>query len=808
MVKSKFIVSKIVFLVCLVVIARAMIICITRLGVACPPNDVCNLAGKKVELVGTVISLPQERLEKMIVSVKPRKIVSPSWGEGFNSGVIQVTLPHTRHSLFYGDQVFIKGKIKLPERDSQDNFSYPLYLAGQGIFSIVYNPEISQKISQDAFWELTVLERSLRKLYLFRERIRGSLNGYLPEPDAAIMNAMIIGDQGSIPLKTRSVFSQTGIVHILSVSGAHITLFLAIWVFVLGKFFSRRGVVFISAAGGVAAYVILTGAPGCAIRAGVMGILAFLALSGGRLANYKALFWLSLAFLLLLNPLSLIADIGFQLSYLAIFGMIYLFPALDKTFIWGREGFFWKMARIVLLSISISLTTSPLVLYYFGLVSWVAVAANLLLLPFFSLLLPLGFLLGAAALVMASLDNFIWIKFWSLFPKILGNFLHLIFYLVYKIAGWLRAVPFSYSQGSAKIGWVAVYYLLLLGAISIFRRFFRKNIFPRRLNYFKSEFFLETPRSRFWGLLRTYKLRRYLKKKISFIFQDKTFKYCLIVWLLAIGGPFAASFSYLYSSSRPPRLIMLDVEQGDAILLNWPQFQLQILLDGGPGRRILAELGETLPFYDKKIELITLSHPHQDHLEGLLSLLERYEVSRVVVNSLPRKNYTEEENFTFLQKVFWSALIKKEIPVTIAKKGQKVFLNSGSAKIAELEFLAPLFDYSKYGTIAGNNQSAVLKMDYPKQILFMGDAGKEVEKQLLAHASPNIRSEVLKISHHGSRFSTSNEFLKAVEPRTALISAGKNNLYGHPTASTIKKLKERDIQVFRTDIDGKVEINL
>ena len=319
---------------------------------------------------------------------------------------------------------------------------------------------------------------------------------------------------------------------------------------------------------------------------------------------------------------------------------------------------------------------------------------------------------------------------------------------------------------------------------------------------------METPRSRFWGLLRTYKLRRYLKKKISFIFQDKTFKYCLIVWLLAIGGPFAASFSYLYSSSRPPRLIMLDVEQGDAILLNWPQFQLQILLDGGPGRRILAELGETLPFYDKKIELITLSHPLQDHLEGLLSLLERYEVSRVVVNSLPRKNYTEEENFTFLQKVFWSALIKKEIPVTIAKKGQKVFLNSGSAKIAELEFLAPLFDYSKYGTIAGNNQSAVLKMDYPKQILFMGDAGKEVEKQLLAHASPNIRSEVLKISHHGSRFSTSNEFLKAVEPRTALISAGKNNLYGHPTASTIKKLKERDIQVFRTDIDGKVEINL
>ncbi|MBM3256195.1 MAG: DUF4131 domain-containing protein [Candidatus Moranbacteria bacterium] len=801
---------RILFILWGVVILRAIMLCIGLVGTSCPEGDICNLAGKEVEIIGKVVSLPQERLEKMIISVEVQEVVSPGLGQGLNSGVVQIVLSHTRYNLFYGDRIQISGKVKLPQKNSGDNFSFPLYLAGEGIFSTIYDPKVSKDIFWDPSLNLTLKERLLRKLYLFRERIRDSLNTGLPEPDSAILNAMVIGDQSGISQKQRTMFSQTGVVHILSVSGAHITLFLAILVFILNKIFSRRKIIFFFAASGIAFYIILTGAPDCAVRSGMMGVLAFSALISGRLADFKNLFWLSMAFLLLMDPYSLIADIGFQLSYLAVFGMVYVFPLIDKALVWGREGLFWKGIRIVLLSTSVSLAVSPLILYYFGVVSWISAAANLLLLPFFSLLLPFGFLLGIMGLGVSFLEGIIWTDPLLFAIKNVGHLVHFIFYLIYRITDWLCSIPLSYSLGTIKIGWVAVYYFLLLGAVLVFQQLLRKNIFPRRLNYFGSKRFLENPRTPCAGFLKLWKLKRQFNKKFVFISCDKALKRLLFFWFLVVGFLFSVSVSYLYSSSRPPRLAMLDVGQGDAFLLYWPRFHFQILLDGGPGRRVLAELGETMPFYDKKVEIIILSHFHQDHLEGLISVLERYQVNYAFLSSLPPAEPPE------LCGTLWEDLAEKKVAVVVSKRGQKIFFSTANKKVTELEFLTPFFDYSNYRIIDINDQSVIFKMNYPRQILFMGDASVKLEKSILDKAACpqngeeacKIRAEALKIGHHGSRFSSSNVFLDAVQPRIALISAGKNNLFGHPSPATIKKLEEKEVQIHRTDLAGRVEIEL
>jgi competence protein ComEC len=142
------------------------------------------------------------------------------------------------------------------------------------------------------------------------------------------------------------------------------------------------------------------------------------------------------------------------------------------------------------------------------------------------------------------------------------------------------------------------------------------------------------------------------------------------------------------------------------------------------------------------------------------------------------------------------------------KRGQKIALKEGNVEITELELLTPFFDYGSSKIFDLNDQSVALKMNYPRKILFMGDNSQKTEKLLFTKESHNLQAEILKIGHHGSRFSTSNEFLNTIKPQTALISVGENNFYGHPAKETIRKLKDKNINFFRTDVDSRVEIIL
>ena len=210
-----------------------------------------------------------------------------------------------------------------------------------------------------------------------------------------------------------------------------------------------------------------------------------------------------------------------------------------------------------------------------------------------------------------------------------------------------------------------------------------------------------------------------------------------------------------------------DVGQGDAIYIRTPANQ-DILVDGGPDSSVLAKLGQAMPFYDRKIELMILTHPHADHVDGLVDVLQRYEVEQVLYTGVEYKSATYDE---------WQKLITaKNISAKIAVAGQVIQLGS-----AQLNILFPTQNFTGKTIKELNNSSVVGHLTYDaSSVLLTGDAEKEVEKSLLEKLpSGQLKSNIFKAGHHGSDTSNTKSFIQAVDPEIAVISVGEKNKYKH-----------------------------
>ena len=197
----------------------------------------------------------------------------------------------------------------------------------------------------------------------------------------------------------------------------------------------------------------------------------------------------------------------------------------------------------------------------------------------------------------------------------------------------------------------------------------------------------------------------------------------------------------------------------------------------------------------KKIDFIFISHFDQDHIGGIFTILEKLEVKRIFVSK-------QEENSENYQK-FLKKVKEKNIPVTIVKKDDVINLEND----VSIDILWPRDKQIEENKI--NNNAIVMKLRYNKfSMLFTGDIEEIAEKEIVSiyENTDILRSAILKIAHHGSKTSTTEEFLKLVDPRIALIGVGKNNLFGHPSDEIIKRLEEINVKVYRTDLNGEIEI--
>ena len=243
------------------------------------------------------------------------------------------------------------------------------------------------------------------------------------------------------------------------------------------------------------------------------------------------------------------------------------------------------------------------------------------------------------------------------------------------------------------------------------------------------------------------------------------------------------------------KVVFLDVGQGDAILIQ--NQTSQVLIDGGPGMKVLERLGEELPWFDRRIEVVIATHPDQDHLEGLLHVLERYDVDLVLLPFMPHSTQLQKEWLRTVQQV----IADKNIEYRFGWRGQRVELPDATVKL-----VGP---FSQEGKIVAkgkqtNNAAILSRVDFHGlSFLLTSDAEEVVEKMLIAQSDPALLDvAVLKAGHHGSKTSTSPELLSASSPHTVVISVGEKNRYNHPHPTVLERLK--GYHLLRTDQSGSI----
>ena len=254
-----------------------------------------------------------------------------------------------------------------------------------------------------------------------------------------------------------------------------------------------------------------------------------------------------------------------------------------------------------------------------------------------------------------------------------------------------------------------------------------------------------------------------------------------------------SQWSYAGHAFGRGRLIVwfFDVGQGDAIFIETPSGH-QMLIDGGPGDVVISKLGSVMPFWDRAIDDVLLTHPHADHLDGLVDVVDRYRVSRVYISGV--------DFYTPLGPEFYARVSDGETVIDVTRP-QEIDLGGGVI----LRLLYTTSSLVGRQIDDANASSLVGLLTYGEtSVLLTGDITAEREAEIAVQLDAPV--DVLKVAHHGSAYSSTMDFLNIAKPQVAVISVGADNDYGHPAASTLDRLRAIGAAVLRTDIDGDIRL--
>jgi competence protein ComEC len=241
-----------------------------------------------------------------------------------------------------------------------------------------------------------------------------------------------------------------------------------------------------------------------------------------------------------------------------------------------------------------------------------------------------------------------------------------------------------------------------------------------------------------------------------------------------------------------------DIGQGDAIFIESPSGQ-QVLIDGGPDDKILSKLGDVLPFWDRDLDMVILSHSHFDHYNGLIGVLERYDI----LNIMEAKKEAEEAGLSVGFST-WKDIVKKEVTNNIEPIAGKTLDLGGGVQLIVMHPLDESVARDKSKNVHDDMVVVMLKYNHFRAML-TGDMEDEIERRLIL-VGEDIDADVLKIGHHGSKTSSSEGFLSAVSPRVGIIQVGAKNRYGHPAPEVLERLENYDIKYYRNDLNGDVKL--
>jgi len=353
----------------------------------------------------------------------------------------------------YGDQLAIQGEPQTPQ--NFNDFDYVTYLKKSGITTIMSYPEIKDDSKLILSWPDKLKIFIYRKIFYVKDRFETAINRSIAEPNASFINGILLGSRQNISDDLKNAFNNTSTTHILAISGYNITIIAEMLLAIL-IFFVRRRIAFWLSVGAIIIFTIMTGASASVVRASIMGLLLLFASGYGRLYDVKNSIIMAAAVMIIINPFVLVFDVGFQLSFLAVLGLVYIYPILESwTKKWPKLAGIKEMASM---TISAQLFVLPFLVFYFQRFSLISLPANILVLPFIPVAMGLGFLSGLGGMIFMP------------FGKIIGALAWAITTYQIKVIEYFGSLKFA--SISVSIGWIAmaVIYAILILLIWRFRK--------------------------------------------------------------------------------------------------------------------------------------------------------------------------------------------------------------------------------------------------------------------------------------------------------------------------------------------------
>ena len=678
-----------------------------------PPDDVSKFAGQQIFLSGTVREEPQTKIlpngmtqVRFIVDAESIKVNGAE--KKISGGLILTCYPKENEPLptaRIGDKISAGGNLKLlTNYNNPGQIDNVTRMKADGVTARMSAGKQGLLIEEvdGGLWT-----KFLRVVAAIREHYRESMAQVMSTEDAAAIFAMLFGGYAGLNPELVEDFQTTGIVHILSVSGSHMSMMAAFaaWLCLLLRL--PKTLTFAVGFFVIGTYAILSGLLPQVLRSATMGILIFFAKTLDAEAEGARLLTLTALAMLINQPL-LLFDVSFQLSFSATAGLMYLSEDLQKKFE-RLPKFFSAPASMTIAAQAASL---PIIVWYFNQISLSSVLANVFVMPLLEVVIVGGLLGGLIAAVV------------PLVGKIFFAGEALIFGAGAELNRVFANLPLSSVQVPT-LGFLAgfFYYVAL-----IFRRpiILLPIIFFFALNFFKA-------------------------------------------------GDVEVSF--------------VDVGQGDCAVIVTPHGKCLIFDTGGVREKMFDVGGRVVVPYLKhenirEVEKIFLTHVHEDHSGGAGAVIKKFPVGEII---------TAGENKSEYAAVF--GIAEKFLPPMRAGQTGEIFSVDG----VQIEILfAP-----KAG--AGNEISNVYRVRCGDvTFLITGDLVKEIEAEILREGV-DVSATVLKVGHHGSATSSSEEFLQAVNPKCSVICVGYGNNFGHPRAEVLQRLENLPTKIFRTDRDGLIK---
>lgn len=723
-----------------------------------PPSHLSRFVGsERIVLEGTMDRSPQRTRTGTQLLIQAHQVISGNHSLPVE-GRLLLFLKEPDPLLRIGDRVRFLCRLHRPHGFHNPGvFSYEHHLAFERIYTIGF-------LSSERLWVKVgegFQNPILLKIEAWRDHIRNFLEKEATLPSSSLFQALVLGEQGTIPEEIRESFITTGIAHLLAISGDHlgIVAFLSFTLFLWGM--KRSEYLLLSlpvkkwAAGltlpCLLLYTFIAGGGISVIRATIMVLTFFLSIVFDRSRHLLYTLGLAAFLILLFSPPSLF-DISFQLSFMAVLSILYLVPRFyknlkhDGTVITQpstrREKIGTYLRLSFLATVVAILGTAPFVALHFNRISLIGFFANLVTIPW------VGFLIMPISLI-ASLFSF----FFSPLASLLITVNQFFVTLLLKAIGLFASIPFAsiYLSTPSLVEIILFYLLLFLGV--------------------------------------------HLPK-------GKTIKY-LFATLCLIFMADLAYWRYQDAFRKDLQVTFIDVGHGDSILVEFPKGKT-MLIDGGGlpdnrfdiGKRVIA------PFLWKKkirrIDMLVLTHPDPDHFKGLNFIASHFGIGQFWDNG----GRVESESYFELEKT----LLRKKITRFSLHEG----FPPQSVNGVEISILNPPTQTSGFRTQRSpsllNNQSLVMRLRFQQvSFLLTGDIEKEAEVRMI-QKDDSLRAQVLKVPHHGSLSSSCPLFLTTVQPEYAVVSTGKGNHWSLPHPEVVERYERLGARLLRTDRHGAITV--